>query len=92
MNLDRLWIIAERARERQKLSSDDVAFVRETLPTELALFPQLKLPKGIRHPGGFSVSGAPVGTFLRSALLIAAQSALGKRYGDSDFYGSVEKD
>ena len=57
-----------------------------------ASFPQLDLPKSIRHPGGFTVSGARVGTFLRGALLIAGQKVHGKRYGDSRFHEGVEKD
>lgn len=55
-------------------------------------FPRLALPKSIRHPAGFPVSGAPVGTFLRSALLIAAQKALGERFSGSAFYERVERD
>ena len=81
MNFDRLWEVADRARARRRLSSQDIAFVREVVPTELESFPQVDLPKMIRHPAGFSISGAPVGTFLRSALLIAAQKALGNRLG-----------
>jgi hypothetical protein len=92
MDLDQLWKIAERVRDREKLSPGELVFIRETLPLKLAPFSQFDLPKRIKHPSGFSVSGAPVGTFLRSSLLIAAQRALGKRYGDSEFYGGVEKD
>ena len=44
-------------------------------------YPRLKLPATVRYPAGFSVSGASVGTFLRSALLIAGQKALGRRCG-----------
>jgi hypothetical protein len=92
MDFDKLWIIAERARTRRRLPSEDIAFVREVVPRELESFPRLDLPKVIRHPGGFSISGAPVGTFLRSALLIAGQKALGIRYGGAAFYESVERD
>ena len=92
MDLDRLWTVAERARALGKLPREDVAFVRDTVPSALAEFPKLKLPKTIRHPGGFSVSGAPVGTFLRSALLIAGQKALGYRFAGSAFYETVERD
>lgn len=52
----------------------------------------MNLPKVIKHPAGFSISGAPVGTFLRSALLIAGRKALGNRYGGSPFYEMVERD
>jgi hypothetical protein len=92
MNFDTLWTVAERARARQGLSSEDVAFVREIVPNELESFPHLDLPKTIRHPAGFTISGAPVGTFLRSALLIVGQKALGDRFGGSAFYETVEKD
>jgi len=77
---------------RQRLSSEDLAFVREVVPRELESFPHVQLPKTIRHSAGFSVSGAPVGTFLRSALLIAGQKALGSRFGGAAFYESVERD
>jgi hypothetical protein len=92
MDFDTLWTVAERARTRGRLPSEEIAFVREVVPTELESFPHLQLPKTIRHPAGFSVSGAPVGTFLRSALLIAGQKALGSRFGGSPFYETVEKD
>ena len=92
MDFDTLWTVAERARARQRLPSQEIAFVREVVPTELESFPNLDLPKAIRHPAGFVISGAPVGTFLRSALLIAGQKALGSRFGGSSFYETVEKD
>jgi hypothetical protein len=92
VSFDRLWVVAERARERGPLSRDDVAFVRDTLPATLASFPGIKPPKKIHHPGGFTVSGAPVGTFLRSALLIAGRKALGRRFAGHSFYENVERD
>ena len=91
-NLDRLWTVAERARTRGPLLRGDVEFVRDTLPAALESFPRVKPPKTIRHPGGFAVSGAPVGTFLRSALLIAGQKALGRRFAGHSFYENVERD
>ena len=90
--LEELWIVTESARRRAPLSRANLEFVRNAVPASLASFPQVKLPKSIRHPGGFSVSGAPVGTFLRSALLIAGQKALGRRFGGHAFYESVERD
>jgi hypothetical protein len=92
MDFDTLWNVAERARTERRLPSEDLAFVREVVPKELESFPRLDLPKTIRHPAGFSISGAPVGTFLRSALLIAGQKALGSRFGGSAFFESVERD
>lgn len=92
MDYDRLWTIAEQARKPGKLSPADAAFVRTTVPEALATFPRLTLPKSIRHPGGFTVSGAPVGTFLRSALLLAGQKVHGRRYPDAPFYEKVEND
>lgn len=92
MDFDALWIAADRARVRQQLLSEDVSFLREVVPIELESFPELDLPKVFRHPAGFSVSGASVGTFLRSALLVAGQRAFGKRFGGSAFYERVEKD
>ena len=92
VNLDRLWVVAERARARGPLSRDEVGFVRDTLPAALESFPRIKPPKAIHHPGGFTVSGAPVGTFLRSALLIAGQKALGRRFAGHSFFENVERD
>ena len=92
MDYDRLWAVADRVRARRQLQRDEAAFVRDTVPADLEAFPRLNLPKTIRHPAGFSVSGAPVGTFLRSALLLSAQKVFGKRYEGSAFYEGVEKD
>ena len=92
MNLDTLWAVADRARERPRLAPADVSFVRDVVPDQLDAFPRLPLPASIRHPAGFLISGASVGTFLRSALLIAGQKALGRRFGGSEFYERVEKD
>lgn len=71
MDFNRLWVVADRVRSQRRLPSADVVFVREVIPVELKSFPGLSLPKSIQHPAGFLISGAPVGTFLRSALLIA---------------------
>src|SRR6186997_593075 len=92
MDLDTLWAVAERARERPRLTPNDLSFIRDVAPRQLESFPRLALPTSIRHPAGFSISGASVGTFLRSALLIAGQKALGKRFGGAEFYERVEKD
>jgi hypothetical protein len=92
MDFDTLWAVAERARTSHRLPLKDVSFVREVVSTELESFPLMELPKTIRHPAGFSISGAPVGTFVRSALLIAGQKALGPRFGGSAFYETVERD
>ena len=92
MNLDTLWVVADRARARPRLASADVSFVRDVVPDQLDAFSRLPLPASVRHPAGFLISGASVGTFLRSALLIAGQKALGKRFGGSGFYERVEKD
>lgn len=85
MNFNVLWQVAERARSQQKLAANDVTFIREVVPVELASFPRVNLPKVTKHPAGFSISGAPVGTFLRSVLLIAGRKPLGNRYGGSPF-------
>lgn len=92
MDYGRLFAIADRARAGRRLSSDDAAFIRNEVPEELEAFPRMKLPKAVRHPGGFPLSGAPVGTFVRSALLLAGQKVLGRSYGGSDFYERVESD
>jgi hypothetical protein len=92
MDFDTLWAVADRARARPRLAREDVSFIRDVAPDRLGSFPRLKLPASVRHPAGFLISGASVGTFIRSALLIAAQKALGRRFGGSDFYERVEKD
>jgi len=92
MDLDTLWVVANRARTIPRLAPADLSFVRDVAPRQLDAFPRLKLPTSIRHPAGFSISGASVGTFLRAALLVAGQKALGKRFGGSEFYERVEKD
>ena len=92
VDLDTLWAVADRARARSLLSRGDVSFVRNVAPDQFDRYPHLKLPATVRHPAGFSVSGASVGTLLRSALLIAAQKALGRRCGGAEFYERVERD
>lgn len=90
--LDSLWSVAERARTRGPLTRDDIKFVSEAVPQVFASFPEIKVPKKFVHPGGFSVSGAPVGTFMRSALLIAGQKVMGRRFDGHPFYENVERD
>jgi len=92
MNLDTLWDVADRSRAKARLSPKDVSFVRDVAPHDLESFPKLKLPTSIRHPAGFSISGASVRTLLRCALLVAGQKALGRRFGGSEFYERVEED
>jgi len=92
MDLDTLWLVADRARGRSRLAPPDVSFVRKMIPRQLEAFPRLRLPPSVRHPAGFSISGAPVGTFVRGALLVAGQKALGRRFGGSEFYERVEQD
>jgi hypothetical protein len=74
------------------MSQEDSAFVRTKLPALLSEYPHLNLPKQTRHPAGFTVMGASVGTFVRCASLIAAQRVLGTRYKGSGFYEAIEKD
>jgi hypothetical protein len=92
MDYERLWAIADSARDRRSLTPDDARFIRDEVPRDLAGFPRIALPKSIKHPAGFSLSGAPIGTFLRSALLLAGRKALGNRYGGNPFYEDVERD
>ena len=90
MDYDRLFAVADLARGRARLSDDDVAFVRDEVPAALEAFPHVSPPDSIDHPGGFSVKGAPVRTFMRCALLVAGQKALGRRFGGHRFYERVE--
>lgn len=101
MFIDQLFEIAERAKMGERLSADDKAFLRDQVPAEFGAtdgelpggaLPSSMLPKRIRHPGGFSVSGAPVRTFTNAALLVAARRAFGDRYGKNNpFYDTVER-
>lgn len=79
MDLDALWMVADRVQQKSRLTPKDVSFIRDVAPEQFKAFPKLKLPPSIRHPAGFAISGASVGTFLRSALLVAGRKALGKR-------------
>lgn len=93
MDLDLLWKISDRARRREKLTAEEARFVRDVIPRELATFPRTAAPSRVRHPAGFSISGAPVRTFLSAALLLSARRVLGARYGgSSEFYDRVEAD
>jgi hypothetical protein len=92
MDYDRLFAIADAARTNRELSAGDGTFVKTKVPKDLADYPRWRRPARIAHPAGFSVSGAPVGTFIRSALLLAGRKALGNRYAGAPFYEQVEKD
>ena len=92
MNLPLLFDVADRARGRVKLTREDDAFIRRIAPKQFASFPRLSLPASVRHPARFTVTGASVATFVRSALLLAGQRVLGQRYGEADFYTAVERD
>jgi hypothetical protein len=74
------------------LSPSDATLIRVIVPRELASFPRLRFPRRLHHPAGFSLTGAPVGTFARGTLLIAGRKVLGPRYRGSSFYEDVEKD
>jgi hypothetical protein len=84
--------VADRARAKSRLAPADVSLIRDVIPDRLDAFPRLKLPTTIRHPAGFTISGASVGTFVRGALLVAGQKVLGRRFGGAEFYERVEKD
>lgn len=89
---ERIWDVAERSRERRALSRAESGFVRGVVPDVLGSIHGLRVPKAIHHPGGFPVSGAPVGTFLKAALLLSGQKALGRRFDGHPFYEEVERD
>jgi hypothetical protein len=90
MDYSKLFEVADQARGRTRLSDADVAFIRDEAPAALAAFPHVRVPERIDHPAGFTVKGAPVGTFTRSALLLGGQKALGRRFGGHPFYEHVE--
>ncbi|MGD9739995.1 MAG: hypothetical protein AB7O56_08810 [Bauldia sp.] len=92
MNYERLWTIADGARAGHRLSPDDTVFLAEAVPRALSAFPEVDLPPRVRHPAGFALSGAPIGTFLRAGLLLAGRNAFGPRYDGAPLYQAVEKD
>ena len=92
MDYERLFTLADDARSRLKFAAPDIAFLRNKVPEELWAFPRMRWAKTVRHPAGFNVSGAPVGSFVRSALLLAGQRAFGSRYKGAEFYERVESD
>lgn len=92
MDLNHLFEIADKARAREKLTTEDVAVVRGIAREEPGSVRRIAWPARVRHPAGFTLTGAPVGTFARSALLLAGGRVLGQRYGESAFYTGVERD
>ena len=92
MDFERLFALSETVRAGQKLTAREIAFVRRDIPSSLDQFPKFERPRSIRHPAGFTISGAPVGTLVRSALLLVGQRVFGTRYAGSDFYQRVEAD
>lgn len=91
MDWERLFLTAERARHA-RVPAPDEAFVRDAIPAALSDFPDMSLPRRIKHPGGFAVSGRPVGTFARTALLVAGTRVFGPRYKGAPFYERIETD
>ena len=92
MDIGRLFDLADLSRSGKRLTAADVAFVREAVPERLTGFPEVELPNRFRHPAGFTVTGAPVGTFVKAAALLCGQRVFGKRCEGSDFYQNVEMD
>lgn len=92
VDYERLFGLADCARNGQRFDDADVEFVADDIPDALGEFPLVKLPSKFRHPAGFSVAGAPVRTFVQGALLSCGQKVFGKRYTGAEFYLRVEKE
>lgn len=92
MDYDRSLTLGRTMPPAARLSADDRTFVTEAVLAALASFSDLEFPKTLAHPGGFSVSGAPVRTFVHSATLLAGRRTLGDRYQGHDFYQRAERD
>lgn len=87
MDYERILRIGDLARFRVKLSPDDQEFIRDRVPLEMQALPGASYPRRIRHPAGFTISGAVVRTFVKCALVLSAQRVLGRQYYKaSDFY------
>lgn len=91
--LERIVELSERAKNGGKFTQEEKTYISVELPRVLKDYPDLDFPRKIKHPAGFSVSGAPVRTFLKSMLLMLGRRALGHRFGGhSEFYEKVERD
>lgn len=91
MDFELLWDIADRVRRGERLTASDASFIRDTVPAAFAGNPWRLVPKKTRHAAGFTISGAPVRTFVQTSLVLSAQRVLGRRYsGSSDFYDRME--
>jgi hypothetical protein len=93
MNYDQLWMAGEKARRRDRFMPNERHFIVEIVPRDLSEFPKITIPTRATHPAGFSLSGAPVRTFLKSVLVLSAHRALGPRFDRrSEFYNRVAAD
>jgi hypothetical protein len=93
MNYEQLWDIGEQARHGAQLTPGEKSFIVEVVPRELAKFPNVPVPSRVRHPAGFSLSGAPVRTLTRCVLVLSARRVLGPNYdARSEFYQRVAAD
>jgi hypothetical protein len=92
MNLELLFRISDKVRSRGRLSPEERRFVAVTVPDDFAAFPDVDWPAKLRHPAGFTLSGAVVRTFAKCAIVTAAHGALGPRNGGgSPFHDRVEE-
>ena len=93
MDYERLLKIGDQCRFPIRLSSQDKVFICETVPEELHTFPNFKYPSHLKHPGGFTISGAVVRSFIKCALVLAGRRALGVQYyRQSEFYDHVARE
>lgn len=93
MIFEKILEIGDRARWRARLPADDRLFLREEIPREMAAFPSIIYPPRMRHPGGFTISGAVVRTFVKAALVLGARRAFGRRFdAEVEFYDRVARD
>ena len=92
MYIERLVELSEQAKNGGKFTREEKTYIDVELPKLLKDYPDIDVPRKFKHPAGFSVSGAPVRTFLKSMLLMSGRRALGHRFGGSEFYEKVEYD
>jgi hypothetical protein len=93
MDYDLLWNIGEQVRHGTRLAPEAKHFIAKIVPRELAKFPRIAFPRHVRHPAGFSLAGAPIGTLARCVLVLSAQRVFGPAYDSrSEFYHRVAAD
>lgn len=80
-----------KVHDKQKLSAQDISYIKEDLPLQLHDLPTLYAMREYEHVTGIHISGAPARTYLASYSLILAKKAYGKdRQTGHPLYDAIE--